>query len=88
MLVLGIAVASAWNLTRPAQTRAAADCVFGVADPTLLNESASAQVAQLKAMKAMGITSVRVDANWYWWQPNGPDSFDWGTLDQAMASIH
>jgi hypothetical protein len=63
--------------------------VYGVADPALLNETASVQVAQLEAMKAMGITSVRLDANWYWWQPNGPgSSFDWVTLDQAMASIH
>ena len=45
------------------------------------------QVQQLKAMKATGITSVRVDANWYGGQPNGPDSYDWTSLDQVVSSI-
>jgi beta-xylosidase len=38
-------------------------------------------------MKAMGITSVRLEASWYWGQPNGPGSFSWGVEDQAVSSI-
>ena len=38
-------------------------------------------------MKATGITSIRVDADWYGGQPDGPDSYDWTALDQVVASI-
>ena len=38
-------------------------------------------------MKATGITSVRVDANWYGGQPDGPKSYDWASLDSVVASI-
>ena len=61
--------------------------VYGVSDPNLLNQSAAVQVEQLKAIKAMGFTSVRLDASWYWGQSSGPGSFDWAGLDQAVASI-
>lgn len=59
--------------------------VYGISAPELLNQPT--QVQQIRAMKAMGVTSVRLDANWYWGQPNGPDSFDWTSLDQIVASI-
>ena len=61
--------------------------VYGVSDPTLTNQSAAVQVQQLEAMKAMGFTSVRLDASWYWGQPNGPGSFSWGVMDQVISSI-
>lgn len=62
--------------------------VYGISDPTLLNESTSVQVQQLEAMKALGATSVRLDANWYWGQLNGAgSSFVWTPIDQAVASI-
>jgi beta-xylosidase len=38
-------------------------------------------------MKALGVTSVRVDASWYWGQPNGPGSFDWTVFDETVSSI-
>jgi hypothetical protein len=60
---------------------------FGMADPGLLAESASTQAAQLAAMKAIGITEIRLDANWDWVQYGGPASFDWAQLDQAVASV-
>ena len=50
--------------------------------PDCLTTSSAEQVQQLEAMKAMGVTSVRVEANWYWGQPNGPGSFDWGMDDR------
>jgi hypothetical protein len=71
----------------PGAAVASAAVVYGVSDPALLTQSATVQVEQLEAMKAMGVTSVRLEANWYWGQPTGPSSFDWGELDQAVASI-
>jgi hypothetical protein len=60
---------------------------FGMADPDLLGESTSTQAAQLAAMKAIGITEIRLDANWDWVQYGGQNSFDWAQLDQAVASV-
>ncbi len=64
-----------------AQPRLSMDCRLP------LGWSPAEQVQQLQAMKATGITSVRVDANWYGGQPDGPDSYDWTSLDQVVASI-
>jgi polysaccharide biosynthesis protein PslG len=60
---------------------------FGVADPDLLGERASTQAAQLAAMKEIGITAIRLDANWDWVQYGGQNTFDWSQLDQAVASV-
>jgi hypothetical protein len=60
---------------------------FGVADPDLITLTPSVQASQLAAMKAMGITSIRLDANWDWVEYGGPNTFDWSQLDQAVASI-
>ena len=60
---------------------------FGIADPDLLSESATLQASQLAAMKAIGITSIRMDANWEWVQYGGPNSFDWAQLDRAVKSV-
>jgi polysaccharide biosynthesis protein PslG len=62
-------------------------CYFGVADPTLITLTAAQQASRLAAMKAVGVTSVRVDANWDWVQYGGPSKFDWTQLDQAVNSI-
>jgi polysaccharide biosynthesis protein PslG len=61
--------------------------VFGISDPALLSQSASVQVQQLEQMKAMGITSVRVDASWYWGQPTQSGGYEWASLDQVVASL-
>ncbi len=61
--------------------------VYGLSAPELLGWSPAEQVQQLEAMKATGITSVRVDAKWSEGQPDGPDSYDWTALDQVVASI-
>lgn len=60
---------------------------FGISDSNLIIETASKQASQLAAMKAIGISSVRVDANWSWVQPNSPHAFDWAQLDQEVNSI-
>jgi hypothetical protein len=66
---------------------ASAATVYGFAAPELESWTPSEQVQQLTAMKATGVTSVRIDADWSSGQPDGPDSYDWGPLDQAFASI-
>jgi polysaccharide biosynthesis protein PslG len=99
-LAVGAAVPAAASaaVTRPAsaahdataaQTSGTAGGVtqFGMADPDLLGESASTQAAQLAGMKAIGITEIRLDANWDWVQYGGKNSFDWSQLDQAVASV-
>jgi hypothetical protein len=66
---------------RPAPVR------FGITDPELITEPASVQAAQLAAMKAIGVTSIRLDANWEWVQYGGRKTFDWSMLDQVVKSI-
>jgi hypothetical protein len=61
--------------------------VFGIADPGLIGEPVALQGAQLEAMRSVGITSVRVDANWSTVQPYGPTTFRWAGLDQVVESI-
>ena len=60
---------------------------FGVSDPALFSESASARAADLAAMKAVGITHVRLDANWNSIQPSSPTRYNWKWLDRAVASV-
>lgn len=60
---------------------------FGISDPALEGETASQQKSDLTAMKAIGVNSVRVDADWSGVQPDGPSSFDWGALDQTVSFI-
>ena len=80
--------AAARALSAGATVAASSGIVYGIADPDdLFTQSASVQVQELEAMKAMGATSVRLNASWYWGQPNGPGSFDWTVFDQAVASI-
>jgi polysaccharide biosynthesis protein PslG len=81
------AAAPAATTTAAAPSAASGGTVYGVSDPDLITESAAVQVQQLEAMKAMGVSSVRLEANWNGGQPNGAGSFDWAPLDLAVASI-
>jgi polysaccharide biosynthesis protein PslG len=87
--VSGTGLAQASTTTHNVTTAKSATGVtqFGMADPDLLGESASTQAAQLAAMKAIGISEIRLDANWDWVQYGGQNSFDWSQLDQAVASV-
>ena len=58
--------------------------VIGVADPYFVGETTAVQVSQLAAMEAIGITSLRIDANWDSVQYGGPGTYDWTKLDQAV----
>jgi hypothetical protein len=80
------------STTRPANhmktpTAGPPDRIVGVSDPALLGETASQQKADLAAMKAIGINSIRVEADWAQVQADGPSSFDWEALDQTLVSI-
>lgn len=67
--------------------KAASPPVIGIADNSLFGQPAQEQVAQFSAMRSIGITSVRVDANWRDIQYAGPSEFNWGALDQEVESI-
>jgi polysaccharide biosynthesis protein PslG len=60
---------------------------YGFAAPELLDWSTGEQVQQLEAMKATGVTSVRVDASWYNTQLNGAGTYNWTPIDNVMSSI-
>ena len=59
---------------------------MGVAEPDLIARSPAAQASELAAMKAIGITSVRLDADWSGVQYAGRNSSSWTALDQVVAS--
>ena len=61
--------------------------LIGFAAPELLSDGSSTQLQQLEQMKSMGMSTVRVDANWFEGEPS-QGSFNWGPLDQIMASVH
>ena len=65
---------------------AAAGKQVGIAEPDLITKSPAAQASELAAMKAIGITSVRLDADWSGVQYAGRNSFSWTALDQVVAS--
>jgi polysaccharide biosynthesis protein PslG len=62
--------------------------VFGIADPGLIREPAKVQESQLKAMRALGITSIRLGANWNSVQHAGPRAFNWKQLDREVQAAH
>ena len=57
---------------------------FGVSDPKLIHQASRAQARQLARMRSIGITSIRLDANWDWVQFSGPQSFYWTQLDSEI----
>ena len=61
--------------------------LIGFAAGELLSSDPGSQLQQLKQMKSMGMTTVRVDANWAGGEPT-QGSFDWTTLDSIMSSVH
>jgi hypothetical protein len=61
--------------------------IVGMDDPGLAGQPTSVQASALAAMKAIGITSVRLDASWNMVQHDGPGDYYWTMLDQAVASV-
>jgi hypothetical protein len=60
--------------------------LVGFSAPALLDQSSSVQIQQFEQMKAMGMTTVRFDADWYYGEPSS-GTYDWRALDVIMASI-
>ena len=60
---------------------------MGVAEPDLIARSPAAQASELVAMKAIGITSVRLDADWGGVQYGGRNSYSWTALDQVVGAV-
>ena len=61
--------------------------VIGVSAPVLLTEPPATQAAWLANLKSIGVTSVRIGADWAWISYAGPGTYDWGQLDQEVASV-
>jgi hypothetical protein len=59
----------------------------GVAEPDLIAKSPRVQAAELATMKAVGITSIRLDADWSGVQYYGRNSFSWWPLDRVVRSV-
>lgn len=57
---------------------------FGISDPKLIHQTSTVQAAQLARMRSIGITSLRLDANWDWVQFSGSQSFYWTQLDSEI----
>jgi polysaccharide biosynthesis protein PslG len=60
---------------------------MGVAEPDLIARSPAAQASELAAMKAIGITSIRLDADWGGVQYGGRNSYSWTALDQVVGAV-
>lgn len=68
-------------------TPGAPGLTFGIAYPALVSETPAAQKSAISAIKSIGITSVRIDADWAWIQPTSANEFDWPILDQEVKII-
>src|ERR1017187_3584477 len=62
-------------VTSPASAPPSVVKPMGVAEPDLITKSPAAQASELAAMKAIGITSVRLDADWGGGEYAGRKSF-------------
>ena len=61
--------------------------VIGISLPALLGEPAATQAAWLANLKSIGVTSIRLGADWAYISYAGAGTYDWGPLDQEVASI-
>lgn len=61
--------------------------LYGFSAPELALLSQSEKAAQVQAMKAMGVNSVRLEANWYGMQLNGPSDSNWAPFDEEVAAV-
>jgi len=61
---------------------------YGFSANELVWKSAKLRAAQLAGMKAVGVSRVRIDIQWYVVQPFNADTYDWSVYDQAIDAIH
>src|ERR1019366_5890682 len=60
---------------------------IGIAEPDLIAKPARVQASELAAMKAIGIVSIRLEADWSSVQAWGPKKFRWAPLDRVVRSV-
>jgi hypothetical protein len=60
---------------------------IGIAEPDLIAKPVRVQASQLAAMKAIGIVSIRLEADWSSVQAWGPKKFSWAPLDRVVRSV-
>src|ERR1039458_17898 len=60
---------------------------IGIAEPDLIAKPARVQASELAAMKAIGIVSIRLEADWSSVQARGPKKFRWAPLDRVVRSV-
>lgn len=87
LVVTAAVIGAGFYLSKQWQRSGMAALKFGIADRDLITETVTVRMSQLAAMKAIGITSVRLDADWNAVQHDGRESFAWTQLDQAVASV-
>lgn len=73
--------------SNPAVATTSASPVIGISIPDLVSQTPATQAAWLANLKSIGITSVRIDANWGWVMYAGANTYDWSQLDQEVSSI-
>lgn len=67
--------------------KATAGPTIGVSIPSLISQTPATQAAWLANLKGIGITSIRIGADWAWVQYAGPTTYDWSQLDQQIAAV-
>ena len=61
---------------------------LGITDQNLVGEPPAELSFDIRTMKAIGISSVRIAALWNVIQPSGPATYNWSQLDQAVKAFH
>ncbi len=80
-------VAADPSTTTQASTSGSTGLTVGVSIPSLISQTPATQAAWLANLKSIGITSIRIGADWAWVQYAGPNTYDWTQLDQEVDSI-
>ena len=61
--------------------------VIGISIPSLISQTPATQTAWLTNLKSIGITSIRIGAEWAWIQYAGPSTYDWSQIDQEISEV-
>jgi len=60
---------------------------LGITDQNFVTEPPAVLDADIRAMQAIGVNSVRIAALWNWIQPDGPATYDWTQLDHTVRAL-
>jgi polysaccharide biosynthesis protein PslG len=60
---------------------------FGMSMPVFESKSSSEQKAQLADLKALGITWIRIDVDWWLVQESDAKTYNWSYYDTTLANI-